>query len=149
MIRYGRKLREIRSVRGLRQVDVAKELGMSAYSYSSIERGEFLPESHNVIKSLNSTFYTVEERKELKKEHELSKKEYFERQHKEHLKEIDFYESSKRTGKRNEKRLIKKMPGFYEELDSLGDLSKLDVNDKRIQDLREKLTGVRYWKGEG
>lgn len=36
---YGARLRSVRQDRGLRQVDVAAELGMSAGGYSSVERG--------------------------------------------------------------------------------------------------------------
>jgi len=36
---YGTRLRQVRNERGLRQTDVAAELGMSAGGYSSVERG--------------------------------------------------------------------------------------------------------------
>lgn len=152
LLNYGKELRKIRNERGLRQVDVAKATGMSGFSYSSIERGRFLPNSPNVLKLLNSRFYTPEEKQKLKNVHEISTLNFHKKQndkeHQKKMKEIKDYQSSKRRKERKEERLIKKIPDFYEKLDNLGDISKLDINDKRVQDLREKLTGTRYWKGE-
>lgn len=153
MLRYGKELRRIRKERKLRQIDVAKAIGMSGYSYSSIERGKFLPDSTNVVRLLNSRFYTPEERERLKEVHEISELEFHEkRNNKEYqkkLKKIEEYQSSRKRKKRKEERLIRNMPNFYKELDALGDLSKLDVNDTELQDLREAVSGKRYWKGEG
>lgn len=152
MIRYGKLLREFRNKRKLRQTDVAKANSMSNFSYSSIERGHFTPNAPTVKALLNSSFYTKKELEKLNKlynkivkERAVNKenKEYFKK-----LKEEKEKNIKRRKKERKEERLIRNNPNFYKKLNKLGDLSKVDINNSKLQDIRELVSGKRYWKGE-
>lgn len=155
MLQFGEELRKIRRSRKLRQIDIAEKHDMSGYSYSSIERGRFLPDSPNVIKLLNSNFYTAAEKEHLSVTHKQStvdheRKKNDEKYQKElrELQEVRDYQSSKRKQARKKERLIKNIPGFYKKLNNLGNLSEVDINNPKLQDIREAVSGTRYWKGE-
>lgn len=152
MIRYGELLREIRMLRGLRQIDIAKIHNISNFSYSSIERGRFNPTAPTVKALQESTFYTTKEKESL----DFLYKDIVNEQkknidNKEYLKKIS-KQKQRRVRKirqvRKEERLIRNNPNFYKKLNSLGDLKNVDINDPKLQDIRESVSGKRYWKGE-
>lgn len=145
MIRYGELLKKIRLSKKLTQLEMAKSHNMSNYSYSSIERGRVGHTAKTVKSFLNSDMYTSKEKEDLNKVYSNIVNEHKEQKRKESL----FLKNRKKCRQnRNEDMLIRNNPEFYKKLNSLGDLSKVDINDSKLQDVRELVSGKRYWKGE-
>lgn len=115
---YSRYLKEYRIARNLTQNDFSKMAGLNEGVYSHIERGKFVYFNDNVRVFLYMDELTDSERKKLQ--------DIIENEELDSMKESNKYR-------------IKNIPGFYRDLNALGNIQDLDKNDPKLQALRIKL----------